>query len=123
MIFLMSNPLRTNLEKKNKSQYCRFHQDVVHDADDCPQLKNEIEFVVHKGRLNMFTKDGGRNKMRDQDDRGKNRQSRGPVLNIIIEGPTTAGSSRNSRKAYAREDTHIIREALKHTKACVVIIF
>ena len=50
--------LRTDLEKRNKNQFCRFHKEFGHDTNDCRQLKNEIEFQIRKGKLDKFTKDG-----------------------------------------------------------------
>ena len=54
----MPKPLRTDPEKRNKSLYCRFHKDTRHDTDDCRQLKDEVEFLIRRGKLNKFTKDG-----------------------------------------------------------------
>lgn len=51
-------PMRTDLEKRNKNQFCRFHKEVGHDTDDCRQLKDEIEFLIRRGKLSKFTKDG-----------------------------------------------------------------
>ena len=127
--------------KLDKSKYCRFHKDVGHDTDECRQLKDEIEFLIRKGRLNKYTGDGGdrnnngrknfEDRRRDQDDQGRNpqprgpvidtifggpRRPRGPVINTIFGGPTAAGLSKNSRKAYTREVMHIVGEARKRAK-------
>ncbi|KAK1372679.1 hypothetical protein POM88_028872 [Heracleum sosnowskyi] len=50
-------PLRTDMSKRNQNQFCRFHKEVGHDTDDCRQLKDEIEFLIRRGKLNKFTKD------------------------------------------------------------------
>lgn len=121
-------PLRTDPEKRDKSLFCRFHKDIGHDIDDCRQLKDEIEFLIRRGCLNRYTKDGGRDDedrrsdQRDQDDRRRNTQPRGPVINMIFGGPTAAGTSSNSRKAYAREVMHIVGEAPKREKVEIVIV-
>ena len=126
-------PLRGDPSKRNKDLYCRFHKDVGHDTDDCKQLKDEIEFLIRRGRLDRFTKDGNRGgQQRDNDrrnddrrnnDRGRNPQPRGPVINMISGGPTAAGATRNSRKAYAREVMHIVGEAPKCAKIEMTIGF
>ncbi|KAK1397109.1 hypothetical protein POM88_006972 [Heracleum sosnowskyi] len=108
--FRWPKPLRGDPEKRDKNKYCRYHKDSGHDTDDCRQLKDEIEFLIRKGKLNKFTKDEDRNPpRRDYDrrdgdrDQGRNPPTRGPVINMISGGPTAAGATRNSRKAYARE--------------------
>ncbi|KAL8103407.1 hypothetical protein AgCh_027832 [Apium graveolens] len=124
--------LKADPAKLDKSKYCRFHKDVGYDTDECRQLKDKIEFLIRKGRLNKYIGDGGDrsnnvrknfdDRRRDQEEQGRNPQPRGPVINTIFGGPrprgpvintifggpTVAGLSKNSRKAYAREVMHII---------------
>lgn len=42
---------------------------------------------------------------------------------MIFGGPTTIGTLKNSRKAYARDVMHIIREAPKLSKTEVIVAF
>ncbi|XP_063936204.1 uncharacterized protein LOC135147248 [Daucus carota subsp. sativus] len=63
-------PIRTDPEKRNKDLYCRFHKDTGHKTDDCRQLKDEIEFLIRRGKLSKFTKDGDKS-YRDNDNRGR----------------------------------------------------
>ncbi|KAL8104641.1 hypothetical protein AgCh_028751 [Apium graveolens] len=140
-------PLKTDPAKLDKSKYCRFHKDVGHDTDECRQLKDEIEFLFRKGRLNKYTGEGGdrsnnvrRNfddQRRDQEDQGQNPQPRGlvintifrgprpqgPVINTIFGGPTATGLSKNFRKAYAREVMHIVGEDPKRARTGVTMSF
>nr|XP_017225013.1 PREDICTED: uncharacterized protein LOC108201233 [Daucus carota subsp. sativus] len=120
-------PIRTDLEKRNKDLYCRFHKDTRHKTDDCRQLKGEIEFLIRRGKLSKFTKDGDKNH-RDNDSRGrdnddKRTQPRGPVINVISRGRTATGTSSNSRKAYAREVMSIVGEPLKRAKIDYAMAF
>ena len=62
-------------------------------------------------------------KRRDQDDRWRNPQPRGPVINMIFGGPTAVGTTKNSRKAYVREVMHIVGEPSKRAKTEVSISF
>ncbi|KAL8091612.1 hypothetical protein AgCh_034025 [Apium graveolens] len=140
-------PLKADPAKLDKSKYCRFHKDVGHDTDECRQLKDEIEFLIRKGRLNKYTGEGGdrnnngrknfEDRRRDQDNQGRNPQPRGPVINAIFGGPpprgpvintifggpTAAGLSKNSRKAYTREVMHIVGEAPKRARTEVTLAF
>lgn len=52
-------PLRTDPEKRDKNLFCKFHKDIGHDTDDCRQLKDDIEFLIRRGRLNRYTKNLG----------------------------------------------------------------
>ncbi|KAK1361041.1 hypothetical protein POM88_045515 [Heracleum sosnowskyi] len=126
-------PMRADMSKRNQNQFCRFHKEVGHDTDDCWQLKVEIEFLIRTGKLNKFTKDGNQGSQRgnyerkDYDrrdnDQDRNPKPRGPVINMIFGGPTAAGSSRNSRKAYAREVMTVVGEAPKRARTEVSIGF
>ncbi|XP_063948020.1 uncharacterized protein LOC135152114 [Daucus carota subsp. sativus] len=79
------------------------------------------------GKLSKFTKDGDKS-YRDNDSRGrdnddKRTQPRGPVINVISGGPTAAGTSSNSRKAYAREVMSIVGEPPKRAKIDYAMAF
>lgn len=72
-----------------------------HDNDDYRQLKDETEFLICKGKLNKFCRDGDRGDSRwdydkRDDEHDRNPQPRGPVINMIFGGPTAARTSRNS---------------------------
>ena len=46
--------------------------------------------------------------VREIEDQDRRPQPRGPVVNMISEGPTTAGTSKSSRKAYAQELLQVV---------------
>lgn len=79
--------LRADPAKLDKSKYIQFYKDVGYDTDDCQQLKDEIKFLIRKGKLIEFTKDGEKNnERRDYEDKIRNPQPRGPVINMIFWG-------------------------------------
>ncbi|XP_074324196.1 uncharacterized protein LOC141661095 [Apium graveolens] len=102
-------------------------------SDYARQLKDEIEHLIRREKFRCFTKGeeaGGQkrdNDRRDDDrrgnDRDRNLQPRGPVINIISGGPTTTGTTRNSRKAYAREVMSIVGDPSKHSKSELTLEF
>jgi hypothetical protein len=101
---------------------------VGHDTNDCKQLKDEIEFLIRRGKLSHFTKGEDRGNQRREydrsdDDRDRNPQPRGPVINMISGGPTAAGTTKSSRKAYAREVMNIDGEAPKRARTELTIGF
>ncbi|XP_074336816.1 uncharacterized protein LOC141673989 [Apium graveolens] len=115
--FKWPKPQRGGPEKRDKSRYCRFHKDVGHDTGDCRQFKDEIKGWRQK-RDNDQSDDDRRG-----NDRDRNPQPRGPVINMISGGPTTAGNTRNSRKAYEREVMSIVGEPSKCSKSEMMLEF
>ncbi|XP_063941247.1 uncharacterized protein LOC135149448 [Daucus carota subsp. sativus] len=111
------------------TEYARLNAPRRHKTDDCRQLKDEIEFLIRKGKLSKYTRDTDKNprdndnRGRDNDDRNKRNQPRGPVINVISGGPTAAGLSSNSRKAYAREVMYIVGEPPKRAKIEFALAF
>ena len=51
----------------NKKKYCRFHKDHGHYTEDSRDLKEQIEELIRKGKLQRFVKKGELNKSRDDD--------------------------------------------------------
>ena len=92
-------PLKSDPEKRNQNLFCRYHKEVEHNTDDCIQLKNEIEYLIRQGKLNKYTKNGNndnRDNRNNRDNNDKRPQPRGPIVNIISESPTAAGTTRKS---------------------------
>ena len=120
-------PLRMKGERKNHHLYYRFHKDNGHNTDDCSQLKDEIEFLIGKGKLARYTKEGnGGNsncERQDRDDQDRRPQPRGPVVNMISGGTTTARMSKNSRKEYTREVLQVVGGPSKKAIIEAVISF
>ena len=46
--------MKGDLNKRNKSKYCRFHKDHGHDTDECYDLKQQIENLIRQGKLRHF---------------------------------------------------------------------
>ncbi|RZS00502.1 hypothetical protein BHM03_00030208 [Ensete ventricosum] len=38
-------------------RYCRFHRDYGHDTEECNDLRNQIEDLIHQGHLHRFIRD------------------------------------------------------------------
>ena len=48
----------TPLNVRDKNKYCRFHKDHGHNTEDCRDLKEQIEELIHKGKLQKYVKKG-----------------------------------------------------------------
>lgn len=49
-------PIYALVEVKAKHKYCRFHQDHGHCIDECTHLKDQIETLIHQGKLQKFVR-------------------------------------------------------------------
>jgi len=51
-----SKPISTPIERKDKSKYCRFHQDHKHRTDECRHLKDQVETLIRQGKLQKYVR-------------------------------------------------------------------
>ncbi|XP_023895558.1 uncharacterized protein LOC112007447 [Quercus suber] len=49
-------PLSTSSRKYDLKKYCRFHKDHGHYTDECRDLKEQIEELIQRGKLQKFVK-------------------------------------------------------------------
>ena len=47
-------PIHAPTEVRDKSEYCRFHQDLGHHTDECRHLKDQVETLICQGKLQKF---------------------------------------------------------------------
>ncbi|XP_074355271.1 uncharacterized protein LOC141693970 [Apium graveolens] len=129
----MAKATKGDREKRDKGRYFRFHRDIGHGIDDCRQLKDEIEYLIRIGKFGRFTKgEEARGQKKDNDrrdddrrgnDRDRNPHPPGSVINMFSGGPTAAETTRNSRKAYAREVMSTVGEPPKCSKTEMTLEF
>ena len=46
--------MRMHLGKHNPNKFCLYHRDHGHDTEECIQLRDEIEELIRRGRLDRF---------------------------------------------------------------------
>nr|XP_023888105.1 uncharacterized protein LOC112000239 [Quercus suber] len=51
-------PLHSSPNVRDKNKYCRFHKDRGHCIEDCRDLKEQIEELIRKGKLQRKTVPG-----------------------------------------------------------------
>ena len=49
-------PLTSSSRKRDLKKYCRFHKDHGHYTDECRDLKEQIEELIVRGKLQKFVK-------------------------------------------------------------------
>ncbi|RWV96393.1 hypothetical protein GW17_00040900 [Ensete ventricosum] len=72
-----TKPHQDPTEERDKGRYSHFHCEYDHDTEECRDLKNQIEDLIHQGHL-------------------------GHYIDVIVDGPAAGGDSTSARKAYAR---------------------
>ncbi|XP_030935997.1 uncharacterized protein LOC115961094 [Quercus lobata] len=108
-------PLHFSPNVRDKRKYCHFHKDHGHYMKDCKDLKEKIEELIRKGKLQKFMKKGDSSRSRN-DNKGQHEapqrdedhmplcpQSAIGEIKTIIGGPSTGGSFKSLRKSYQRQ--------------------
>ncbi|GAV56652.1 hypothetical protein CFOL_v3_00194, partial [Cephalotus follicularis] len=89
--------LRSPANKRDSNKYYRYHRDHGHDTEECRQLKNHIEDLIHKSHLSKYVdRDApqGRREHREEDPQlGQEQQPRG-VIHTIYGGIASRGGVR-----------------------------
>ena len=52
---------------RDKKKYCRFHKDHSHLIEECRDLKEQIEELIQKGKLQRYVKKGESSRFGDDD--------------------------------------------------------
>ena len=107
-------PLNGSLSAQNKKKYYHFHWDHGHYTDECKDLKEQIEELIQKGKLQKFVKKNtyGRPKQEDRTRSGEkpkddDKPREGPKgaigeIRMINGGPTMGGSFKSLKKSQQR---------------------
>ena len=107
-------PLHSSPNIRDKNKYCQFHKDHGHNTEDCRDLKEQIEELIRKGKLQKYVKKREYSKFRDDNKNQYGSSSRDddrpsqPLQDVIGEiktitgGPFSGGSFKSLKKAYQR---------------------
>nr|XP_023891883.1 uncharacterized protein LOC112003892 [Quercus suber] len=57
--------LHSSPSVRDKRKYCHFHKDQGHYTEDCRDLKEQIEELIRKGKLQKYVKNGDSNRFMD----------------------------------------------------------
>ncbi|XP_038970589.1 uncharacterized protein LOC120104129 [Phoenix dactylifera] len=95
-------PMRKSELRCHFRKYCRFHRDHVRDTNECFQLRDEIEALIHHGVLNRFVqsqRDERRSEENDAPPEGPNDNR--PIAGTI--NPIGRGSAEGSSAGESAE--------------------
>ena len=82
--------LRSDLTKRSKDLYYRFHRDHGHTTEDCYALKQQIEALIRQGKLGKFVRRDNQQTRPPRQEENKDRQEDRP-RDIIGEIRTIVG--------------------------------
>ncbi|XP_030942042.1 uncharacterized protein LOC115967098 [Quercus lobata] len=124
-------PLHSSPNVRDKNKYCRFHRDHGHNTEDCRDLKEQIEELIRKGKLQKYVKKREYGKFRDdyrtqresftRDDDHPSQPPRKVIgeINTSTGGPFSEGSFRSLKKAYHRQVNNVhTMPPSKHLRTC-----
>ena len=112
-------PLHSSPNIRDKNKYCQFHKDHGHNIEDCRDLKEQIEELIRKGKLQKYVKKGEYSKFRDgnksqhgSSSRSNDHPSQPPQdvigeIKTITGEPFSGGSFKFLKKAYQRQKNSV----------------
>ena len=92
--------IKKDIAKRDCTKYCAFRRDIGHNTSDCFNLKETIEALIRRERLQKYRRQG-LEQSDEKDDKQYNE------IAIIAGRPHIVGTSRRAQKSYIREgDAH-----------------
>ena len=107
-------PLHSSPNVRDKNKYYRFHKDHGHNTEDCRDLKELVEELIQKGKLQKYVKKNEYSKFKNDNksqhessSRNDDRPSQPPQdvigeIKTITGRPFTGGSFKSLKKACQR---------------------
>ncbi|XP_023889848.1 uncharacterized protein LOC112001909 [Quercus suber] len=120
-------PLSTSLRKRDPKKYCRFHKDYGHYIDECRDLKDQIEELIQRGKLQKFMKRDHQPQLKTEDKnhdavKGDGRDHPKQVvgeIRTIVGGPVSGGLYKSLKKTYYRQvnSVHMKHSSQKYRRS------
>ena len=117
-------PLHLSPNVHDKKKYYRFHKDHDHYTENCRDLKEQIEELIRKGKLQRFMKKGEHSRSKDDHKDKREASPRDEVrtaqclpsmigeIKMITRGPSTGRSFKSLKKSYQRQVNNVHRMPL-----------
>ncbi|XP_052203954.1 uncharacterized protein LOC127809230 [Diospyros lotus] len=106
------NPIKTPNKFRNREKFCAYHNEVGHDTSECYALKDAIEELIRRGRLQDYVvRPANQPPQQANQQRPPPENERAPAVRTIYTihgGPHIAGTSNRSHERYVREANHVL---------------
>ena len=119
-------PLTWSSKRRDSKKYCRFHKDHGHHIDECQYLKEQIEELIQRRKLQKFVKKDYQAHLQIEekptdDQREEDRDNLKPIvgeIRMITGGPVVEGSYKSIRKAVQRQVNNVHVKCLMAKHRC-----
>ncbi|KAL5569084.1 hypothetical protein UlMin_025659 [Ulmus minor] len=102
-IFTIPPTIKTPVNRRDNTKYCRYHHDIGHITEECQVLKDEIEILIQRGQLRNYVRGNEQQPRQPAQENQQPRQEGEDIeVRVIIGGPATRDTNR-ARKNYARQ--------------------
>ena len=119
--------LSMSSRKRDPKKYCRFHKNHGHYIDECHDLKEQIEELIQRGKLQKFNKKYHQSQSRAEDkphddakhDGGNQPKQAIGEISMITSGLVSGGSYKSLRRTYQRQinSVHIKHPSAKYHRS------
>ncbi|KAL5549353.1 hypothetical protein UlMin_004584 [Ulmus minor] len=101
-IFTIPPTIKTPVNRRDNTKYCRYHRDIGHITEECRVLKDEIERLIQRGQLRNYVRnDDQQPRQPAQENQQPEQEGEDIEVRVIIGGPAT-GDTNRARKNYAQ---------------------
>ncbi|KAL5542523.1 hypothetical protein UlMin_010233 [Ulmus minor] len=102
-IFTIPPAIKTPVNRRDNTKYCRYHRDIGHITEECRVLKDEIERLIQRGQLRNYVRNGDQQPRQPaQENQRPEQEGEDIEVRVIIGGPAT-GDTNRARKNYAHQ--------------------
>ncbi|RRT80680.1 hypothetical protein B296_00003160 [Ensete ventricosum] len=98
------NPMKTHREVRDKTRYYCFYCDYGHNTEECHDLRDQIEDLIHQGHLYYYVRKPHESS-EGRYTRDTSPHSKGLIekqIDVIVGKPAFGGDISSSQKAYSR---------------------
>ena len=98
-------PIRTSAYRRDKSQWCEYHQECGHTTKDCRELKKGLDSLADQGKLNRYLKHTSEEKGKQKVGQSNSGDTEG-FIGVIAGGFASGGLTGRARKAHLQNLKH-----------------
>ncbi|KAL5583615.1 hypothetical protein UlMin_016057 [Ulmus minor] len=102
-IFTIPPNIKTPVNRRDNTKYCRYHRNIGHITEECRVLKDEIERLIQKGQLRNYVRGNDQQPRQPAQENQQLRQEEEDIEVRVIIGGLATGDTNRARKNYARQ--------------------
>ncbi|XP_010695404.2 uncharacterized protein LOC104908051 [Beta vulgaris subsp. vulgaris] len=115
-------PIRTSAYRRDKSQWCEYHQECGHTTKDCRELKKDLDNLADQGKLNRYLKHTSKEKGKQKVGQSNSGDTEG-FIGVIAGGFASGGLTGRARKSHLQNLKHQVLEVKQSRSDCPIMTF